>query len=159
MAATSRYGLPSNSWTSGLCHGLLGFAKKADRHEIGRELGLGSPRLIVSASKSFNYLRNVSAHHSRLWNRSLTYQVESVSPELAPLLAHLADMTPSQSKKIYRPLAVLAHSTQHIPGVDNSFTRDVRSLVDTFPKTGGLSPELHMGFVPGWRDLDLWASR
>ncbi len=135
---------------------LLGFAAQTDRGEIGRAFGLGNPNLIVSASKVFNYLRNASAHHSRLWNRALTYQVRSVPPQLAPDLAHLGQIVPTQQKKIYRPLAVLAYASQHIPGVDRSIALKIRDLIDSFPKNGGLSPELHMGFLPGWRDLPLW---
>lgn len=135
---------------------LLGFALQADRGEIGRSFGLANPNLIISASKVFNYLRNTSAHHSRLWNRALTYQIRAIPPVLAPDLAHLAQIVPAQQKKIYRPLAALAYVTRPIPGVDRSIAFKIRDLIDDFPKNSGLSPELHMGFLPGWRELPLW---
>lgn len=135
---------------------LLGFAPKADRREIGMSFGLGNPNIIESASKTFNYLRNVSAHHGRLWNRTLTYQIPRIPEDLAPALSHFADIPPTQQKKVYRPLTVLAYATQRIPGVSNAVTIELRDLVEQFPKNGGLSPELHMGFVAGWRDLNVW---
>lgn len=135
---------------------LLNFATQADRREIGAAFGLANPNVIDSVSKSFSYLRNVSAHHGRVWNRALTYEIRAIAPDLAPGLAHLSEIVPPQRKKVYRPLAVLSHVTREIPGVGSSIASQIRQLIEGFPKNGGLSPELHMGFVPGWRELDVW---
>ena len=43
-----------------------------DQRLIASRYGLSDPKVMVSWIRSLNYLRNVCAHHSRLWNRNMT---------------------------------------------------------------------------------------
>ncbi len=80
-----RYGLPLAIWVAcevwdfGTMSTLFNGMKERDQNEISAKYGLKSGRVFASWLRSLNYLRNVCAHHSRLWNRNIVDQ-----PKLPP---------------------------------------------------------------------------
>lgn len=81
----SKYGLPLAIWVacevwdfgtlSTLFHGM----REAEQDAIARQYGVSNGRVFATWLRSLNYLRNVCAHHSRLWNRNIVDQ-----PKLPP---------------------------------------------------------------------------
>lgn len=132
---------------------LLGFMTDGDQSQVSAELAGVSGAVFVRWMKVANYLRNESAHHARLWNRSLTYKLGRV-PGNAPLLAHLND-DPNRKSRVYGMCAILAQLTSEIRPEDRWSARLV-ALLDTFPSEPPVSPETHMGFPAGWQQLPLW---
>jgi abortive infection bacteriophage resistance protein len=110
---------------------------------------------LVRWMKVANYLRNVSAHHASLWNRSLTYKIGRI-PDNAPLPIHLND-DPDRKSRVYGMCAILAQLTSVIRPEDRWSARLVE-LLDRFPSAPPVSPEAHMGFPMGWRQLAVWAT-
>jgi len=47
---------------------------EVDQDDISRKYGVRNGRVFASWLRSLNYLRNVCAHHSRLWNRNIVDQ-------------------------------------------------------------------------------------
>ncbi len=82
----AKYGLPlaiwvaCEAWDFGCMSNLFAGMKEADQDQIATQYGLGNGRVFASWLRSLNYLRNVCAHHSRLWNRNIVDQ-----PKLPPL--------------------------------------------------------------------------
>lgn len=134
---------------------LFGFMTDADRSRVSSELGDVSGAVLVRWMKVANYLRNVSAHHARLWNRSLTYKIGRI-PDNAPLLIHLNE-DGDRKRRIYGMCAILAQLTSAIHPEDRWSARMVE-LLNRFPSEPPVSPESHMGFPEGWRLLPLWAA-
>lgn len=133
---------------------LLGFMTDGDQSRVSGELGSVSGAVFVRWMKVANYLRNVAAHHARLWNRGLTYKIGRI-PDNAPPLIHLNEDA-DRKRRIYGMCAILAQLTSAIRPEDRWGARMVE-LLNRFPSEPPVSPESHMGFPEGWRHLALWA--
>lgn len=68
--------------TSKLCGGLT----EGDQDYISQKYGLKNGRVFASWLETLNYLRNVCAHHSRLWNRNMERQPKLPDPAEIPSL-------------------------------------------------------------------------
>lgn len=81
----SRYGLPLAIWVAcevwdfGTMSTLFGGMRETEQDAIARQYGVNNGRIFATWLRSLNYLRNVCAHHSRLWNRNIVEQ-----PRLPP---------------------------------------------------------------------------
>lgn len=133
---------------------LYGYLRDDDRSRIGAELAGVSGAVFERWLKLINYVRNVSAHHARLWNRALTYTLGRL-PDTLPDLVHLNGV-PAGRKRVYAVCAILAAVTESIRPESNWRSWLIR-LMDQFPVDPPVSPEAHMGFPSGWRELDLWS--
>ncbi|CAM3438137.1 Abi family protein [Isoptericola cucumis] len=66
-----------------------------DAAEIAQAFGVPTKRLLANWLASVNYVRNVAAHHARLFNRKLQYAPSRPMAGVVPLLDHLrTDDTP-----------------------------------------------------------------
>jgi abortive infection bacteriophage resistance protein len=135
---------------------LYGFMTDTDKSSVSRDVAQTSGAVFGRWMKVANYSRNVSAHHGRLWNRTLTYKIGRL-PDNLPLLQHL-NLDIRGKKKVYGLAALLAYLTQEIRPEYEWKSRFV-SLLNTFPVGIPLSPESAMGFPADWRSLELWGDR
>lgn len=55
-------------WDFGLLSKMYAGMREHDQNAIARRYGASSGRELASWLRSFNFIRNVSAHHGRLWN-------------------------------------------------------------------------------------------
>jgi abortive infection bacteriophage resistance protein len=94
------------------------------------------------------YLRNLCAHHSRLWNRRLTITV-------ALPVSRPADLIPNfyapENRRIYNSLVLLVHMLKIIEPMTHWPNRLVLHLQ-------GLKPKFihHMGFPDDWKSRSIW---
>lgn len=76
----TKYGLPVAVWVAcevwdfGCLSTLFSGLKQEDQDKIAYKYGVNNGRIFASWLRSLNYLRNVCAHHSRLWNRNIIDQ-------------------------------------------------------------------------------------
>lgn len=93
------------------------------------------------------HVRNLVAHHSRLWNRRLTF---TMSIPLRP--TEIAGwFNPHAERKIYNTLVMLGYLlTLMSPGT--SWTERLRQLITENPVVDSSA----MGFPTGWQDLTIW---
>jgi abortive infection bacteriophage resistance protein len=105
-------------------------------------------RIFVTFVHQLAIVRNICAHHGRLWNRQL--DVGYTLPRSQPLeLA--ATVNRNLPKRLYNTLAMLQHLlTRAEPG--NDWGARLKVLMATLP--AGRSQE--MGFPPDWLDRKLW---
>lgn len=61
-------------WDFGAVSQLLAMMKVADQQHIAAKYGVNDWKVFQSWVRSLSYLRNLTAHHSRLWNRNVTVQ-------------------------------------------------------------------------------------
>lgn len=101
-----------------------------------------------------NYLRNLCAHHSRLWNRTLRHSTRRFNAsQVGADLAHVAACEPRD--KLYVLLAILGYLVRHLDPKANWPLR-LRTHVRKFPDLPSLTVQQDMGFPHGWDDLPLW---
>lgn len=82
----AKYGLPLAIWVAcevwdfGTMSTLYNGMRVQEQDEIAGRFGLSNGRIFATWLRGLNYLRNVCAHHSRLWNRNVIDQ-----PKLPPV--------------------------------------------------------------------------
>lgn len=133
---------------------LFGFMIDADQSLVSKDIANVSGAVFARWLKVINYVRNLCAHHARLWNRKLTYKVARF-PGNAVDLVHLNPAVASR-ERIYAVCALLAYLTDAIRPED-TWRRRLVMLVDGFPTGPTVSPERDMGFPEGWSALPLWS--
>lgn len=117
----------------------------ATRRAIANVYGIDQ-RVLESWLHHLSHVRNVCAHHGRLWNREFT--ITPKLPRKKPL--GLAEQFVSGSRKLYNSLVLLRYcldliSPQH---------RWQRRLYDLLSRHH--ADVAAMGFPAGWRRLPLW---
>lgn len=112
---------------------------------IARVYGL-SDAMLVSWLRHLTQLRNVSAHHNRLWNRE--FAVKPMIPKTRP--PQLVGQLNAGSAGVYNALALLAYLLDRIsPG------HTWRSRLHNLLVEHRVDPTL-LGFPAGWTQLPLW---
>lgn len=97
------------------------------------------------------YIRNLCAHHSRLWNRRFT--ITLALPERQPSEL-IASLNPAEDRRIYNTLVMLAHVVDIIEP-ENHWSHRLRALIhaQTFPVTE------RMGFPADWETRPIWQKK
>ncbi|NQY59622.1 MAG: Abi family protein [Cognatishimia sp.] len=104
--------------------------------------------------RSLSYVRNVCAHHSRLWNKPLASQPKQPRIGEVPLLDHLNGDQYAQ-ERFYSAAAIAHHFQLQINPNSTWGTRFV-DLISTFPDAPGISIG-QAGFPADWEALPLWS--
>ncbi|KFC74546.1 Abortive infection bacteriophage resistance protein [Bosea sp. LC85] len=119
---------------------------RADRQAIAKTYGLDE-KVLLSIAHHLTVVRNICAHHGRLWNKQFT--VTMMVPN-SPGSLKLA-MNPQTTRKLYNTLATVGYMLQVIaPG--SEWRRHLIELLDAYP----LAPPAEMGFPANWRVLPAW---
>jgi abortive infection bacteriophage resistance protein len=121
-------------------------ASGADRAEIAKPYGLDE-QIIKSFAHHLTYVRNVCAHHSRLWNREMTVGMKV--PTRPDWLG--AAFNVEKPKRIYNTLVMLAYMLDVI-SPRSQWRADLLALLGRHPKVDLTA----MGFPANWRDSAIW---
>lgn len=125
--------------------------------EIASAYGAPTKKMMSSWISSLNYVRNVAAHHARLFNRKLVSAPARPTYEQVPLLGHLKEATSAkQVFGVYNALAVMAYLLRSIDP-DSGWPARVLELIEAFPDSVHLTLE-SLGVTTGWEMLELWSS-
>jgi abortive infection bacteriophage resistance protein len=131
----------------------LGGLKFADRTQLAARFGLPRPDLLTAFTRNLNNVRNICAHHGRLWNRSPADRLAPPRRGEIALLDHLVADVHAQSR-IYATAAFLQYLLRTI-NPSSSWGVRLRAHLKTFPGRNGISLR-HAGFSGDWGKLDLW---
>lgn len=142
----------------GLLHSYKNLKPGKSKREISKYFGLDD-RTFESWLHSLTYIRNVCAHHSRLWNR-----VMRIAPSILinPTNKWLLNSTFSNSinktsgainNRTYYLLSMILYFLETIHP-KHSFKQKLISLLDNYPNIDPLA----MGFIPEWKNEPLWKS-
>jgi abortive infection bacteriophage resistance protein len=74
-------------WDFGTMSTLFKGMREAEQDTIAAKYGVANGRVFATWLRSLNYLRNVCAHHSRLWNRNIVDQPKLPSTSVMPWVA------------------------------------------------------------------------
>lgn len=114
--------------------------------------GVGLPfRVILSLLPHLNLLRNLAAHHSRLWDRKLTaYTLATPRRGPSELMEALAATPGGGEQFLYRSLVVLGYLTErYVPAC--AWPKELCTLLIKHNPMFS-----RMGFPPDWKSLTLW---
>lgn len=116
------------------------------RRQLAKFYGL-SDTVMESWLHSIVYVRNICAHHSRLWNRRLSINA------MIPRHTHLPFIEiPDDTKKVYYTLAIILYFLQTI-NPNSTFASRFKTLLAKYPH---IDVEA-MGFPANWESNPLWA--
>lgn len=136
---------------SSLYRGML----QPDAEELALAFGVPRKKLMASWLANLNYVRNVAAHHSRLFNRKLQNAPSRPPLGMVPILDHLrAPEAPKKDFGTYNALAVIAYLLLSIE-TESGWHRRLAELLRAFPTSHALTVG-SIGVPEGWESLDLW---
>lgn len=116
------------------------------KREIAHYFGL-SDKVFETWIHSIVYLRNVCAHHTRLWNRAM-----SIQPQIprSPRKQWLNNVQVANNRT-YFILSMVAYLLQTI-NPNNRFTYKFKALLEKYPNVDTKA----LGFPKHWLDEPLW---
>lgn len=141
-------------WDFGLVSRFTSGMRYADRFAMAQRLGVPDASIFVSWLRSMNYLRNLAAHHSRLWNRNIVDQPKLPKPGVVPEFdAVLSELDVS---RVYALLCILAHLVR-VTRPDTDWHIRMADHLRAFPslRIGGITTE-DMGCPKGWTSHPFW---
>lgn len=115
---------------------------------VARNLGLPHPTILESWMHSFSYVRNICAHHGRLWNRQLTK-----TPKFPKRAPHTwLSKPPSINNKLFLTLSCLIYLLDRIsPG--HQWRKRFKDLLQKHSSI----ETIKMGFPSDWEQEALWS--
>lgn len=140
-------------WDFGQLSHFISGMKVNDLSRLAAVYDLPRHDLLASWVRTINQVRNVSAHHSRLWNRVLTDIPKQLRAGELPALDHLT-IAGAPRERLYVAAAIIQHF-MHIVSPNSTWGQRFQTLVGTFPAGPGIALR-HAGFPQDWEKLDLW---
>lgn len=137
-----------------LSHLYANLQSSALKKQIATNLGLNA-EILESWLKAFNSVRNICAHHSRLWNRELGIAIKiPKSPQIKWLSA-----TPQQAqlnniqfeRRIYSILVAL-QTVLYTVSPKSSWAKRLKALMDKHPNIS----TFNMGMPASWYQDNFW---
>lgn len=131
-----------------LSHLFKGLARDADKKAIARRMALPGP-LLQSWLHSLTTIRNICAHHARLWNREL-----GIRPELPRTVSFLWPQhlqQPGQHARMFTALCILNLLMRQVSR-HTSWDRRLHELLGEFAEINLAA----MGFPPNWQNDPFW---
>ncbi|GHT80418.1 CAAX amino protease [Bacteroidia bacterium] len=117
-----------------------------EKREIAQAFGLAD-KIFISWLHGFVYLRNVCAHHTRLWNKPM--QIQPLFPRHTQH-TWLADHTVSNNR-IYYLLAMIVYFLNTVNPA-HTFCKRLNTLFTKYPTVDARA----MGFPAAWQNEPLW---
>ena len=143
-------------WDFGLLSWFFSGLKNSDQRFIAEKYGVMHGRVFESWFRSMNYLRNLCAHHSRVWNRNIIDQ-----PKLPPAgtipdfdrFGGKADLI-ARSFLLFCILQWLMKQICPTSSWGDRFKQVMASFPTSASGKVGISD---MGCIDGWEAWDLWS--
>ncbi|UAY53928.1 Abi family protein [Arachidicoccus terrestris] len=117
---------------------------------IAKEMGLNLHRELSSWLEAITYIRNIIAHHSRLWSRNMVKRpTESLNNPIGQWLEN--PLTQVQTKKPFLIISCLVYLCNEVtPG--HQIKTKILDLLNSNPDI----PIYKLGFLNNWEDELLW---
>lgn len=141
-------------WDFGLLSTFFQGMKVADKQVIAAKYNIPRWELLESWLHSMNYIRNVCAHHSRIWNRSLTRQPKFPRKNEIPPLDHIA-LNPYSQSRVYGVIAIMQYMLSII-NPTSSWGNRLREHCNSFPEFNDIVTLTNAGFPNKWEKLPLF---
>lgn len=120
-----------------------------EKNAIAKEFGLYNQKFLSSWLITITLIRNIIAHHGRLWNRVIINKYDWPYKSFRPILNYVPDNY--QRRKIFPILsAILYLSNQISPG--HHIKTELLALFIEFKQV----PLYKMGFPKGWENQPIW---
>lgn len=120
-----------------------------EKQVIAAEFGLNNQKYLSSWLISITLVRNIIAHHGRLWNRVIINKYDWPKQTSTPLLSYIPNA--HQRRKIFPLLSAILYVNNNIsPG--HHLRVELFDLFQEYPKV----PLYKMGFPGDWEQQPVW---
>jgi Abortive infection bacteriophage resistance protein len=116
------------------------------KKNIASFFGLKSPELLENWIHCLSSIRNICAHHSRLWNRNIAVNIELPKKPLNPFIQNES----VRPDKLYAPICCILYLLNVIEP-NNTFKKELIELLTKY--SINTSP---MGFPSNWKQESFW---
>ena len=96
---------------SKICQNLI---KRSDRTSISKAFGIGDDDIFCSWLHTLNYIRNICAHHARLWNISLDITPSKYYNKTPKVWLTKDEVENAQSTRLYYTLCLILYLLQTV---------------------------------------------
>ncbi len=134
---------------------LLSGMRRQDQAAIAYKLGVPRANLLTSWIHCLANIRNICAHHARLWNRTLINQPKLPASGEVPHLDHIV-ASPYQNRRLYCACAIARYLLLEI-NPRTQWPGRLSQHLATFPDSPLLSTKT-AGFPQDWNHLPLWTA-
>lgn len=118
---------------------------RKDRNSIAKIYELDE-KILSSFLHHLSIIRNICAHHGRIWNREFTFTY--ILPKNPSML--FANFNQIEKKRIYNTLVMLAYLMDKIN--PNKWKLKINDLFIRHPEIN----RQNMGFPENWKELSMW---
>lgn len=125
-----------------------------DRMELAAAFELPEHKMMANWLVVINHLRNMCAHHSRLFRRRSQFEIGTKSLWKIRELAHVRNIPSDRQRNIYPALCALTYLMRTAAPYSDWIVR-LGGHLDSFPTIQDTSLEDY-GFPPEWRSELIW---
>jgi abortive infection bacteriophage resistance protein len=120
-----------------------------EKNTIAQEFGLNNQKHLASWLLAITVVRNIVAHHGRLWNRVVINKYDWPPTPKKPLLTYVPNN--HQRRKIFPLLSAILYMNNEVsPG--HSLKQELFNLFAQFPNV----QLAKMGFPANWQNEPIW---
>lgn len=147
---------PINAITFGKTCRIFDFLPNQQKKRIARSYHLNNFKILRSCLRSLTTVRNISAHHERLWNIELL-----TTPKIPAKVLDQLSQTSSQPYDIsfYGQALIIYYLLQKIARNTTWHTRLYKLIEENAAKITLISLRQHMGFPDEWHTEPFWNAR
>lgn len=118
---------------------------------IARDLGLPNKETLEGSLQLLSYVRNICAHHGRLWNRRTVKKAPNIRSFQDDMDIEIRGDQHQPANTIYNVLVILSRTLRH-QSPATTFPERVAEMVRTRPT----EQQRSMGFPRDWQTRPLW---
>lgn len=154
----ARYDGPMPIWTAielwdfGMLTRFFEVLHEDDREQVAKAFGVAGGRRFQGWLRAINDLRNVCAHHGRLFKRH--FPNNPGFPKDIDVLRHLTELDDQKKHRLYPMLCVLAFTLDQLPNCQ-TWKSQVSAHFDLLPEITIASAD-DFGIPDKWRTQKLW---
>ncbi|WP_187383074.1 Abi family protein [Histophilus somni] len=132
-------------WDFGLLSQLFSGLRYNDKNTIAAKYGVKDGKTFEQWLKSLNFIRNVCAHHSRLWNLNI---INTSAP--------LEELSSINQYRIFMYLCMM-QKLLTIINPKSTWNERLYQLLNTFPEPKNKAVSVHdIGLPKDWEELEIW---
>lgn len=121
-----------------------------EKATIAKEMGLNLHTELSSWLEAITYLRNIIAHHARLWSRNMVKKpIDNINNPIQDWLSF--PLSPVQKKKPFLIISTLIYLCNNTTP-NNQIKANILNLINQYPNI----PIYKMGFLNNWDQHDIW---
>lgn len=142
-------------WDFGQLSNFYAIMKPDDQSQVARALSIPIKAMLENWIQCLNYVRNLCAHHSRLYRRVLVIKPSQKNMSRIDDLAHIRGLDSNLTDRLYPVLCLTIHLMRTV-AQGSIWPHAVRRHLADFPVGVDASLE-HYGFPVDWQSQNIWS--